>query len=268
MTEPYVLLAKEVGQTPLEVAEAWRTKRPDLQGVPLAYAGRLDPMASGALLVLIGDECKRQAEYHHLDKEYEVEILFGIHSDSGDVLGIVTEASAQQITPDALTLVIADLVGNIELPYPVFSSKTVQGKPLHTWAMENRLGEITIPTKASKIFSLELNDLRTLSRAQVAEEALHKIELVPKVTDLRKALGNDFRRPEVRAAWAQIKAAGEPTDIFYVAKFTCVCSSGTYMRTLSEVIAQRLNTQGLAFSIHRTIIGTFDGVKSSWSKRF
>ena len=263
-----VLLDKKVGETPLEVLETWRKTRPDLSGVPLAYAGRLDPMASGKLLVLIGEECKKQTEYHNLDKEYTVEILFGLHSDSGDVLGLIEESTSPLLTESAVSNVLKTFVGSIEFPYPVFSSKTVQGKPLHTWAVENRLDEITIPTRTSEIYQLSLDELRTLTRDEVVEQSLQNIESIPKVTDPRKALGNDFRRPEVRSAWASIGSNGSPSDNFYIAKITCICSSGTYMRTLSELIAKKLKTEGLAFSIHRTTIGTFDGGTGTWTHRF
>ncbi len=76
--EKYVLLDKKVGETPLETLETWRDTREDLKGVPMAYAGRLDPMASGQLLILIGEECKVQEKYHHLDKEYQVGILLPV----------------------------------------------------------------------------------------------------------------------------------------------------------------------------------------------
>ncbi len=263
-----VLLDKKVGETPLEVLEEWRKSRPDLKGVPLAYAGRLDPMASGKLLVLIGEECKKQTEYHNLDKEYVVEILFGLHSDSGDVLGLVEETSTPQLDGTMVNEVLKSFIGSIEFPYPVFSAKTVQGKPLHTWAVENRLHEITIPTRTSEIYQLSLDELRTLTRSEVVTQSLQNIESIPKVTDPRKALGNDFRRPEVRSAWAKINDNGSPTDNFYIAKITCICSSGTYMRTLSELIAKKLNTEGLAFSIHRTTIGTFDKDTSTWTQKF
>jgi tRNA pseudouridine(55) synthase len=266
--EKYVLLNKAVGETPLEVLEAWRTTRPDLANVPMAYAGRLDPMASGQLLVLIGEECKKQEEYHDLDKEYQVEILFGAHSDSGDVLGIVTSCEYPEIKVADLNKVLENLIGEIELPYPVFSSKTILGKPLHTWVMENRLHEITIPTRRSHIYQLSLNKLSTLSRQEVTETALTKIELIPKVTDPRKALGNDFRRPAVRLAWQEFKASGSSKDVFYLANFTCICSSGTYMRTLAEVIANKLDTKGLAFSIHRSTIGKWSAAENSWSMKF
>lgn len=267
-TDSYVILDKKVGETPLEVLETWRLTRPDLAGVPLAYAGRLDPMASGQLLVLVGEECKKQTEYHHLDKEYEVEILFGITSDSGDVLGIVEEVASSAIAEQEVQGILPHFVGEIEFPYPVFSAKTVQGKPLHTWAMENRLHEITIPTRTSEIYSLSLSDFRSLPRAELVTQALAKIELIPPVTDVRKALGNDFRRPDIRLAWDAIDKNGSPSDEFFIAKISCICSSGTYMRTLCELIAKKLGTQGLAFSIHRNTIGTFDKVTQSWTHQF
>lgn len=252
----FVILEKAVGETPLVVAENWRAENPEYKNVPLAYAGRLDPMASGQLLVLIGDECKNQAQYHNLDKEYQFEILFGASSDSGDVLGIINEVGEKVFSPEKISEVLPSLIGPIELPYPIFSSKTVQGKPLHTWTMEGRLNEITIPTKKSEIFALTLLETRELTRQEVAKIALEKIETIPPVTDLRKALGNDFRRELVRPSWQSFTNLAAPVrgDRFTIAKIHCHASSGTYMRTLAEVIAQKLGTAGLAFSIHRSRI--------------
>ncbi len=265
---PYVLLDKKVGETPLEVTEAWRASKPEMTTVPLAYAGRLDPMASGALLVLIGEECKKQEEYHHLDKEYQVEILFGAQSDSGDVLGRITAVPYPALTPTAVAETLACFVGAIELPYPIFSAKTVQGKPLHTWAMEKRLHEITIPKRHSTIYKMSLDAFTTKTRQAIYEAASHKVELIPPVTDPRKALGNDFRRPEVRETWRTFNTTGNPDDAFYIAAFSCTCSSGTYMRTLAEITAEKLGTKGLAFSIHRSKIGTYNAIHETWTNIF
>jgi tRNA pseudouridine(55) synthase len=267
-TPSYIILKKEVGETPLEVLEKWRATNPHVANLPLAYAGRLDPMASGKLLVLIGNECKNQTAYHHLDKTYEVEILFGTHSDSGDVLGIISEFPSPNLTENNLKETLTTFVGDIHFPYPVFSAKTVGGKPLHTWAMEGRLDEITIPSRTSTIYAVTLDSLSIKSRSEVAKLALEKIETIPPVTDTRKALGNDFRRPEVRTAWKKFSETGSPDDDFYIARITCTCSSGTYMRTLAELIAEKLGTKGLAFSIHRTEIGNYDQIEKTWSRRF
>ncbi len=268
----YVVLNKAVGQTPLECAELWRASHKEYTGVPLAYAGRLDPMASGKLLVLIGDECKVQEQYHHLDKEYEFSVLFGVSSDTADVLGRLTIAlKVPTVSKSQLTPTLKKLSGPVNLPYPHFSSKTVQGKPLHVWTLEGRLNEIKIPTKESTIYKLAVIKVETKIRQEIYEEVSQKIESIKPVTEESKALGNDFRRVDVRKDWKLFIETGKPTDTFTIATFTCTASSGTYMRTLSEVIAKECKTTGLAYHIKRTKIGNykplpiFGGV---WKKSF
>ena len=268
----YVVLDKAVGQTPLACTELWRADKPELAHVPLAYAGRLDPMASGKLLVLIGDECKVQESYHNLDKEYEFSVLFGMSSDTADVLGRLKLAdTVPTITLSQLQKISHELVGQIELPYPHFSSKTIKGKPLHVWTLEGRLDEITIPTKRSTIFKLQPTKPETKTRAEIYAEASAKIETIPTVTETSKALGNDFRRVDIRADWKLFVEAGNPGDHFTITTFTCISSSGTYMRTLCEVIAKKCSTTGLAYHIHRTKIGLYKSLPLGfgfWRKQF
>jgi len=264
--QKYVVLEKAVGETPLLCAEKWRAENPQYQGVPLAYAGRLDPMASGKLLILIGDECKVQEKYHGLDKEYEFSVLFGVGSDTGDVLGLLTiddnktsdsSMTEAEVTAEGLRAAASSLVGDIELPYPHFSAKTVKGKPLHVWTLEGRLDEIEIPTKKSRIYSLSLIKTESKTRQEIYTEVSRKIETIPIVTEASKALGNDFRRTDVRTDWRQYVESGSPDDVFTIATFRCVASSGSYMRSLAEVIAKTHNTNGLAYHIHRTRIGHY-----------
>jgi tRNA U55 pseudouridine synthase TruB len=277
----YVLLDKAVGQTPLQCMETWRAAEGIDPSIPLTYAGRLDPMASGKLLVLIGEECKNKDRYLALDKTYEFSVLLGIGSDTHDVLGrLHTQSSTydedQSVTmkgkswpsglerpelgltglKEQLKQIAVDLVGDIELPYPHFSSKTVQGKPLHMWTLEGRLNEINIPTKFSTIYSLELNSIETLSRTKVCGQARAKIDTIPEVTEQTKSLGNDFRRSDIRQDWEDIKKNPSLPTQYTIAHFTCSASSGTYMRTLSKLIGEQLipMVPSLAWSIHRTRI--------------
>ena len=245
--------------------------------------------------MLLGEECKNQTTYHGLDKEYEFSVLLGISSDSHDVLGRLQTTSASLTVPSThtllarpsqthpsivaaslselqenLQLLCKDLTGNIELPYPHFSAKTVHGKPLHTWTLENRLGEIKIPTKESTIYSLKLDSIETKIRDEVCAQARAKIDSIPKVTEARKALGNDFRRADVRQDWENIKNNNSLPDSYHIAHFTCVASSGTYMRTLAHLIGQKLTpaTPSLAWSINRTKIGAFDTSTQTWTREF
>lgn len=71
------VIYKNIGETPLEALERFRADHVEYKNEPMTYAGRLDPMASGKLIILIGEECKNKDEYLKLDKEYEVDILLG-----------------------------------------------------------------------------------------------------------------------------------------------------------------------------------------------
>ena len=270
--QKYVVLEKEVGETPLSCAEKWRATQPDLIGIPLSYAGRLDPMASGKLLVLIGEECKHQAEYHGLDKEYEFSVLFGISSDTQDVLGRLQAKSATEsnstINRTILDEVASSIIGPLTFSYPLFSAKTVQGKPLHMWTLEGRLDEIKIPTRTSEIYELELTEIETKPRQEISAIALQKINTIPEVTDPRKALGADFRRSDVRTDWQDIATNYSLPAEYTIAHFRCIASSGAYMRTLATIIAEKLGTTGLAYHIHRTKIGIFDKQNKVWNKEY
>ncbi len=267
--EKYVILEKAVGETPLSCAEAFRATRPDLVGIPLSYAGRLDPMASGKLLVLIGEECKNQTTYHGLDKEYEFSVLFGIASDTHDVLGrLQTSKGEVSIEESKLADVAKSFIGSFTFPYPLFSAKTVRGKPLHMWTLEGRLDEIEIPTRTSTIYELELTKIETKPRQEVVAIALQKINTIPEVTDPRKALGADFRRKDVRADWQDVATDFSLPAEYTVTNFRCIASSGAYMRTLATIIAEKLGTTGLAFHIHRTKIGNYNSETLTWSRLF
>jgi tRNA pseudouridine55 synthase len=267
----YAVIEKAVGETPLAAMESWRLmQNPEYFDVPLTYAGRLDPMASGKLIVLIGEECKHKDQYLALDKTYEFSVLFGIGSDTHDVLGrlVTTTTTLNQDLTDLssqLTQICTNLTGEVELPYPHFSSRTVQGKPLHIWTLEGRLDEIEIPTKKSTIYSLELNKIESKSRVDMCNEARTKIDIMPEVTETTKDLGKNFRRIDVRADWEEVKSNDVLPEQYQIAHFTCSASSGTYMRTLAKMIGEQLDspTPSLAWSIHRTQIGEFDSESTS-----
>ena len=67
-----------------------------------------------------------------------------------------------------------------------------------------------------------------------------------------------------------VQKLGQPTDQFMIATFVCIAGSGTYMRTLAEVIARACGTTGLAYHIHRTHIGLYQPlplIGGFWRKR-
>lgn len=244
----HVIVEKRLGETPLDALERYRAGRPELCGVPMTYAGRLDPMAEGALLILIGEECKKKERYLACEKEYECEVLFDVGSDTGDVLGLLQRAPGAT-APGARELerAIAALAREHELPYPAFSSKTVGGVPLFLRALRGGIAEGEVPRRKMRVREAEL-----LSRRELTHEALIT-EVERKLFQLRPEIPGrpetSFRRDEVRASWRALLSRTEP---YTIARWRARVSSGTYIRSLSPLLAHSLGTRGLAFSITRT----------------
>lgn len=270
--QKYYIIHKNLGETPLQALERLRESCDISQQTPMTYAGRLDPLAEGELLILVGEECKQKERYIGLDKEYEVEILLGAQTDTGDVMGKVVD-NLEVLTEDKtvkkdfgieeIRKVLEKFTGKVNWTYPAFSSKTVQGKPLFLWSLEGKIDEVEAPLRESEIYELELlgGSTSKLGASELREQVHSKINsITPVPKDVAsKRLGADFRRAEVLASWAAFFAKCPKTPFGHkreleVIKVRCKCSSGTYMRTLAQKIGEELGVPALALSIVRTEI--------------
>ncbi len=266
---------KNVGETPLQAIELSREDLELASSVPMAYAGRLDPMAEGKLLVLTGEKCKSIKKFCGLDKEYKVSIVIGVSSDSHDVLGILRRPTSEikptrkdTFTEEYLSTALKNFSGPYSWPYPVLSSKTIQGKPLFQWFLEGRLDEIEIPESTGVIYSLKLINIYTIQADELKKRTLEKIHSLSIVTDASKRLGRDFRRHEILDSWnTWYKTSARELQ---VVEITCVASSGTYMRTLADELGEKLGTGALALEINRTKIGKYQkfGPWGFWLKKY
>lgn len=207
--------------------------------------------------MLLGEECKRQKAYSDLDKEYEIEVLLDIGSDTGDVLGIPDYAHKESnVDSRTLTITLAREHGEHMRAYPTFSSKTVRGKPLFLHALEGTLNDIEIPIHLERIYDIQLQDSYTISGNELEERILKLLECVPRTSEPSKRLGEDFRVDTIRARWKLLfEMAGERS--FVILRLKVICASGTYMRSLAGRIGESLGTKALALSIKRTKIGRF-----------
>ena len=69
---PSFKIWKPVGLTPLEAIETLKEKEASLKEAKMTYAGRLDPLASGVLILLAGEDRFNKEDYLKLPKTYEV----------------------------------------------------------------------------------------------------------------------------------------------------------------------------------------------------
>ncbi len=239
---------KPRGWTPLQTITQLRTSDPSYADMRMGYAGRLDPLAEGVLLILIDESNDDRQQYERLDKTYSFRLCIGLASDSHDLMGRLTQKPVS-VCPlnDQLDDVLNRLHGRIDQPYPAFSAARVRGKPLYWWARQNRLSEIQIPSKEVSIRSIRRVNTRTLALAQIAQTA----------DTLIAAVEGDFRQDEIRADWQRLQSQYPYLPICEI-EFQLDCSTGTYVRGLAESIGGALGTGAVCSQIIRTSVGSYD----------
>lgn len=124
---------KEEGMTSHDVVNKVRrlynTKR-------VGHAGTLDPLATGALVVLVGRAAKA-CEYISSDrKTYRATLRLGLTTDTEDVTGEVLTRSDN--IPDAETVkaVCREFVGELKQTPPMYSALKVNGQKLYDLARQ------------------------------------------------------------------------------------------------------------------------------------
>jgi len=258
-----IVLNKKEGETPLEALDNLRSKHKKYKDVKMTYAGRLDPMASGVLLVLLGDEVKNKEKYLALDKEYKFEVLFGFATDTYDILGKVTKNYESPINNSDLEkrikLYLKSFLGESMQPYPIYSSKTVFGKQLFAYA---RAGEkVEIPTRKVFIKSLKLEKVRQMNGEKLFENIEKRIKKVKGPARNAKSIafaGGDFRQYEILKTWESfLGPLSKKKEKFLIVHMKIKCSSGTYVRGIANSLGNTMKIPALAFSIKRTKLGRY-----------
>ena len=244
-----LIVNKPLGMTPLQVIEKLKQTDPAYEEQKITYAGRLDPMAHGVLLLVVGDEIKRKSHYLSLPKTYEFTVLFGVETDTYDLLGIVQHKKENK-TPENVKEIVNTFVryyeGAFDQEYPPYSSKTVNGKPLFWWAKMGKLHEITIPKRPIEIYSFEL-----LSFGSIEKTNLHQ-----QIRTTIPAIQGDFRQKAILEQWENYFRKTKHKT-FTTATFRISCSSGTYVRGLAHELGNVLNCGAIAIDIFRTAIGEY-----------
>ena len=216
--------------------------------IKITYAGRLDPMAEGLVLLLVNEDVHNKDQLLGLDKIYEFTVLLGCQTDTGDILGVVQNYTS---VPDELLgrgvegwgSEIKVLEGQSEATYPMYSSRTVQGKPLWLWAREGGLPEgVDRPKVQQNIKSIECLGVREVSSLQVTRVFSAEVARV----------SGDFRQAQTIEAWEAV-----PDLRWLEIECSALVGSGTYIRSICEQIGELVDLPALASSIKRTAIGDF-----------
>lgn len=240
-----VLINKNQGETMGQLTERVRSDFLIPPDVRVTFAGRLDPMASGLVIYLIGDKRFEKQKFIDLPKSYQFEIIFGVETDTGDALGIITKTNESQleIKETLLRDALVFIQGVGTQIYPAYSSKHIDGKPLFEYAREGR--DVPNVERQVEISSLSLEKIMKVKKDDFLKEIKEQIHNVQ----------GDFRQGTILDNW-QKAYHSLPT---YLIKATCGAkvSSGTYIRVIAGDVARELGTYAIAHNIYRESVGPF-----------
>src|SRR4051812_9920529 len=139
-----VLLDKPAGPSSFKgIAELRRRT-----GARTGHAGKLDPFATGLLLVLSGWATKLQPCFVGLDKRYLTDVDLSATTSTGDPEGEVVERH-EPPEPDELQDRVALLRGEVALPIPAASAVKIGGE--RAYRLARRGVEVVMPNRRSQI---------------------------------------------------------------------------------------------------------------------
>ena len=209
----------------------------------ISYIGRLDPLASGIIIYLEGDELKDRDKYMNMDKTYKFNLVIGMTTDTGDCLGMIQNIqSVNTINISILIEIFREFIGEYEQRYPIYSAYQIHKnglkKPLWYFAKNGiELEESEIPKHVIKIYNLE-QDAKPMFSIRDMNYFIEQVGLIPD--------GLELRKEEVIAQYNEydkIRLIGIPM----LAKV----SSGTYIRQLCADIGDKLGIPCMADKIER-----------------
>ena len=98
------------------------------------HTGTLDPLASGLLVITVGEATKFSGALLEADKAYRARLKLGEGTSTGDAEGTVLSRSEVAVSEGALRAALERFRGEIEQVPPMYAAIKRQGRPLYDYA--------------------------------------------------------------------------------------------------------------------------------------
>jgi len=163
---------------------SWKSRQ-KLQ-VKIGHGGTLDPMATGVLILGIGNGTKSLNQFLECTKSYETVLLFGAATDTYDSDGkVAARKPYEHITREKVEGALRGFRGKIMQRPPIFSALRVQGKRLYEYAREGKEIPVEIQERPVTVEELSITEWYDGGTHQwhwpEREAALEEKEVVDKV---------------------------------------------------------------------------------------
>jgi len=194
----------------------------------VGHLGTLDPMACGVLVLMCGRATKLANQLHAPTKVYRSLFVWGKETTTLDDEGEIIGTSNVIPTEQQIKSILPKMVGEIEIEVPKFSAVHIDGKRAYDLARKGI--EFDAPKKTVKIERFELLSLDD------CRKDLESIDECTKFLDTPDPISG-------------------PASRWY---FEIECQTGTYIRSLAKLMADKMGTLAIASVIIRTKVGEFD----------
>lgn len=120
----------------------------------VGHTGTLDPLATGVLVIAVGNALKVVDLLTNDIKEYIATVKLGIETDTLDVTGeVLKEDSDYSIDEEKIRKVLGSFLGKSIQQVPLYSAVRVNGKRLYEYAREKI--HVELPKRKIEIFDIE-----------------------------------------------------------------------------------------------------------------
>lgn len=196
------------------------------------HTGTLDPMAEGVVIVLTDEDRFLKSILSDWQKKYEFQILWGVSTDTHDLLGLIEDTTpTAQPNFKNLKEIQAHFVGEQRQEIPTFSAKRSQ---------DTQYSNITI-------FDLKHNDTQLIPAHSIIDQLN---QVIPKLT-------HDFRQEAILKKWQRWFKTLPDRDrtSLLVTTHTATTSKRAYVRGLVRDLSKKMSIPATTFHINRIANG-------------
>jgi tRNA pseudouridine55 synthase len=123
----------------------------------IGHTGTLDPMATGLMVLVLGEATKLSDFLTFSDKVYQLQVRLGIRTDTFDSTGKVVSEMPVDLSLEKIREAALALQGEFDWPVPIFSATKVDGKKLYEYAREEK--PIALPTKRMAFSEVKIEEV-------------------------------------------------------------------------------------------------------------
>jgi tRNA U55 pseudouridine synthase TruB len=255
---PIIELWKEYGITSNEFARRYKL---DYNLDSVCYAGRLDPMACGKMMLLTNKDTKDVNKHLTHDKLYNFDLIIGINTKSHDCLSEIEwiesidnctftdDVDRQQgiIERGTLMLKLKEFIKCYTIQkYPITSNYTIKHnnikKPLW-WFYTNGYKNINLPQKNVTIFDSKINNIENVQLNDIIPKFIDRIKLID-----NEKTQNEFKTHDIINQWEKLK--DDSTKLITI-NMELTVSSGFYIRQFCNDFGTFIGCGAIAFDITR-----------------